>query len=328
LAVANTGPAAANEGDSITYTVTVTNNDPNNPGTGVVLTDTLDANLRFISATTSQGTFSQSGGKVTFNVGTIANGGSATVTVTAQALEDGALTNSASVAATSADPTPGNNSAAASTLVAEPAIVVSAPITTTSKKPTNVVVATFTHAGGVEPTSAFTATINWGDGKTSTGTITQSGTTYSVTGSHRYSGGGTHTVTTTVTEIGSATQLLLGKIGDETPDLPDHWSPGHDHDDGHASSKAQVKGLANLLGALLGQSTPPAGSTSGSGGSSGGTAPISPDTLDRLLASIKKQSHGDDELASLEHYSGGGQFDSSMLALVSLLDDLFFDPHG
>ena len=47
----------------------------------------------------------------------------------------------------------------------------------------NVVVATFTHASGVEPTSAFNATINWGDGTTSPGTITQSGTTYSVTGS-------------------------------------------------------------------------------------------------------------------------------------------------
>ena len=29
--------------------------------------------------------------------------------------------------------------------------------------------ATFTHALGVEPASAFTATINWGDGRTSTG---------------------------------------------------------------------------------------------------------------------------------------------------------------
>ena len=64
----------------------------------------------------------------------------------------------------------------------------SGPITTTVKNLTNFAVATFTHANGVEPASAFTATINWGDGKTSTGTITQSGTTYTVSGSHRYTG--------------------------------------------------------------------------------------------------------------------------------------------
>src|SRR6266581_4062561 len=85
--------------------------------------------------------------------------------------------------ATSADPNSANNSAAATTSVAEPAITVSGPITTSSKNPSNLIVATFTHAGGVEPTSAFAASISWGDGKTSTGTITQSGATYTVRGS-------------------------------------------------------------------------------------------------------------------------------------------------
>jgi hypothetical protein len=66
------------------------------------------------------------------------------------------------------------------------------------------VVATFTHASGVEPTSAFVATINWGDGSTSVGTITLSGSTYRVTGSHTYAQSGTHTVTTTVAETGAA----------------------------------------------------------------------------------------------------------------------------
>jgi hypothetical protein len=69
------------------------------------------------------------------------------------------------------------------------------------------VVATFTHASGVEPTSAFVATINWGDGTTSVGTITLSGSTYRVTGSHTYAQSGTHTVTTTVTETGAAPNL-------------------------------------------------------------------------------------------------------------------------
>src|SRR5262249_7354989 len=220
LAVSNTGTTTAVEGANVTYTVTVSNSGPN-PATGVVLTDTLGANLKFVSATTTQGSFSQSGGVVTFNVGTIGVSGSVTLTVTAQALEDGTRTNSANVPAPSADPVSSNNSAVANTSVSEPAIIVSAPITTTSRTLSNVVVATFTHASGVEAASAFKATINWGDGTTSTGTVTLTGSNYTVRGSHRYSRSGTRTVTTTVTEIGSAAELLLGKIGDEVPGLPD-----------------------------------------------------------------------------------------------------------
>jgi uncharacterized repeat protein (TIGR01451 family) len=225
LAVADTGPATATEGGNVTYTITVTNRGPAG-ATGAVVTDTLGVNLRFVSATASQGTFSQSGGVVTFNLGSIASAGTATVTVTAQALEDGNLSNAASVSGSSADPNPANNSAGATTAVAEASIVVSAPFTTTSSRLNSVTVATFTHANGVEPAGAFTATINWGDGQTSRGTITLSGTTYSVTGSHRYQTRGSHTITTTVTEVSSATQLLLAKIGDEVPALPDRVRTG------------------------------------------------------------------------------------------------------
>jgi uncharacterized repeat protein (TIGR01451 family) len=221
LAVGNSGPGTATEGNNVTYTVTVTNGSASNPANGVVLTDTLGANLSFVSATTTQGTFSQSGGVVTFTVGTIGVSGSVTMTITAKALEDGNLTNSASVKTTSSDPNSANNTASATTTVSEPAIVVSAPISVSGKSPSNVTVATFTHANGVESTSAFRATINWGDGSTSTGTITLSGTTYTVRGTHRYRSGGNHTVSTTVVEIGAQAELLLVKVGDEVPGLPD-----------------------------------------------------------------------------------------------------------
>jgi hypothetical protein len=107
------------------------------------------------------------------------------------------------VTSTSADPNSANNTASAVTSFAEAAISVSGTVTTRSTSLSNFKAATFTHASGVEAPSAFIATINWGDGTTSTGTITLSGTTYTVTGSHAYTSGGRHKITTTVVEAGS-----------------------------------------------------------------------------------------------------------------------------
>jgi uncharacterized repeat protein (TIGR01451 family) len=216
LAVNISGPSSANEGDMVTYNITVTNAGPAS-ATGVSLTDTLGSILNFKSATTGQGTFSVSGGVVTFTVGTIASGGTVNASVTAQALEDGSTSNNASVTSSSPDPNTANNTASATTSFAEPAITVSAPIRTRSTTLTNFQVATFTHASGVEPTSAFSATINWGDGTTSAGNISLSGTTYTVTGSHTYSGGSRHTVTTTVVETGNSPVAEGGNKVDVDP---------------------------------------------------------------------------------------------------------------
>jgi uncharacterized repeat protein (TIGR01451 family) len=202
--VAMSGPSSANEGDTVTYTVTVTNNGPAG-ATGVSLVDTLGSLLSYRSATTTQGTFSQASGKVTFTIGSMASGAVVTATITAQAVEEGSTSNSATVSTTSTDPTSSNNSASKTTIFAEPPIVVSgSPKKTTAHTLTNFVTATFTHANGVEPIGAFIATIDWGDGTTSTGTITKSGTTYTVTGSHTYSKNGSKTIRTTVVESGQS----------------------------------------------------------------------------------------------------------------------------
>ena len=217
LAVTNTGPSSGMEGSNVTFNLSVTNNGPT-AATGV-LTDTLDANLKYVSATESQGSVAQSGSTVTFSFGTIAVGQTVTATVTAQALEDGTLNNSASVTSNLPDPNPSNNTAATTVAVAEAPIVVSAPIQVSGKTQNNIKVATFTHANGVEPASAFVATINWGDNSTSTGTITESGTTYTVKGSHTYAKNGTYTVTTTVVESsgsGNSSMLAL-TAGATTP---------------------------------------------------------------------------------------------------------------
>jgi hypothetical protein len=64
-------------------------------------------------------------------------------------LEDGRLSNSASVTSNAPDNNLHNSYASGSTAAAEPAITVSAPITTTSLRLSNVAVATFAHAAGI-----------------------------------------------------------------------------------------------------------------------------------------------------------------------------------
>jgi uncharacterized repeat protein (TIGR01451 family) len=199
LGVSLSGPASASEGQTVTYNITVTNSGPSS-ASGVSLVDTLPSNLTYKSATASQGTFSISGGVVTFSVGSMPAGSSVTASITALVTEDGSTSNTATVSSNNPDPNPANNSASATTSFTEPAINVSGAIRTKSRQLSNFLVATFTHANGVEPASAFTATINWGDGTTSSGTISLSGTTYSVRGSHTYSGGGSHTISTSVSE--------------------------------------------------------------------------------------------------------------------------------
>jgi uncharacterized repeat protein (TIGR01451 family) len=204
LAVTNGGPGTSTEGSMLIYSLKVTNNGSSD-ATNVVLTDALGSNLTFVAAVPSQGTFTQANGVVTVSLGTIPAGKSATATVTALAIEEGSLSAMASAVSDLPDPNTSNNTAAATTTVAEGPIVVSAPLTTSSRSLSNAPVATFTHAAGVEPASAFKATINWGDGTTSSGSISLAGTTYTVRGSHAYSSrSNTFTITTTVTEVGNA----------------------------------------------------------------------------------------------------------------------------
>lgn len=227
LAVTNVASVgSANEGDTITFTVKVLNRDTLNPATGVVLTDSLDSNLLYVSAATSQGTFSRSGNTLSFSIGTMAAGATVTLTVKARPIEEGTAANAAQVSASSPESSTANNAASATISVAEPSITVSAPKTITSRFNSNITVATFTHAAGIEPANAFVATINWGDGTSSSGSISLSGSTYTVKGSHNYTSYGSRRVTTTVREIGLAAELLMAKMGDESPELPDRLTPG------------------------------------------------------------------------------------------------------
>jgi len=79
LNVQKTGPASANPGDTITYTITFDNlQNPNLPVTSVVLVDTLPPETTYVSNT---GGGIYAAGTVTWNIGALA-GGASTQTVT------------------------------------------------------------------------------------------------------------------------------------------------------------------------------------------------------------------------------------------------------
>jgi uncharacterized repeat protein (TIGR01451 family) len=106
---------------NVTYTMAVKNNSTVLGATGVVMTDNLPASMKFVSATTSQGSLITppvgSSGIVTANVGSLGIGATATVTVTVTASAAGAITNTATVTGTESDPVAANNSDSATTTV-------------------------------------------------------------------------------------------------------------------------------------------------------------------------------------------------------------------
>jgi uncharacterized repeat protein (TIGR01451 family) len=107
------------QGNTLTYTLGVTNNGPA-IATNVTVTDTLPLQVSYVSATSSQGTCSQTGGTVTCSVGIMNSGATATITITVTAVTRGSVTNTASVSATQTDPVIGNNSAPVTTLIVSP----------------------------------------------------------------------------------------------------------------------------------------------------------------------------------------------------------------
>jgi uncharacterized repeat protein (TIGR01451 family) len=100
----------------VTYTVRATNNGPAD-ATNVVVTDTLPTNVMLGSVTPSQGSCTGTT-TLTCNLGALANGANATVTIFVTPVAPGSISNSASASATQPDPSGANNSATQSTTVA------------------------------------------------------------------------------------------------------------------------------------------------------------------------------------------------------------------
>jgi uncharacterized repeat protein (TIGR01451 family) len=98
-------------GDTIFFTITVTNNGPNN-ATGIGVTDLLPAGLNPVSATPSQGSYSFGSGL--WAIGSLATSNSATMQLQVVVATASQQTNTASITqADQGDPNPANNSASA-----------------------------------------------------------------------------------------------------------------------------------------------------------------------------------------------------------------------
>jgi len=113
-------PSVVPQGSNVVYTLAVTNNG-SQTATAVTLTNVLPAGFAYVSAVSSQGSCSVASGVVVCNLGDMAMGAGALVTITAQAPSaPGWYTNSAVVSCTSTDPYLVNNSAALSVRVYDP----------------------------------------------------------------------------------------------------------------------------------------------------------------------------------------------------------------
>src|SRR5262249_39825899 len=109
LAVSKTvSDATPNVGDTITFTVTLTNAGPD-PATNVTVHDLLPSGLTFVSATPSQGTYNSTSGA--WSVGTVTTSTPQTLTIQARVVSPNALTNTANISHSDQfDPDTTNNS--------------------------------------------------------------------------------------------------------------------------------------------------------------------------------------------------------------------------
>lgn len=120
LALSMTGtPATLYVGSGLTYNLSVVNHGPA-AASDVTVTDTLPSGVIFVSATTSQGTFTNAGGVVTFNLGTLSSSASASASIQVSPAFGGSLINSATVGGAESDLSTVNNTAQTTTTVLVP----------------------------------------------------------------------------------------------------------------------------------------------------------------------------------------------------------------
>lgn len=166
------------------------------PDTTAVPSD-YSATINWGDGSTSTGTISGSGGNFTVTgTHTYAEEGSFTVHVTITDTD-----NSENTATTTAKAT-----------VADAALTATGVVPSRSGNSASGTVATFTDADPNGTVSDYTASINWGDGATSTGAVSKGSSNFAVKGSHTYAKPGTYTIKTTIRDVGGSTATATTTI--------------------------------------------------------------------------------------------------------------------
>ena len=122
LSITKDADATALVGADITYTIVVTNDGPSD-ATDVVVSDALPAGVTYGLATATQGSCAETAGTVTCDLGSIADGASATITLIVNATTAGVMDNTASVSSDVPDPDPSDDDDSASTTVTAAPVV-------------------------------------------------------------------------------------------------------------------------------------------------------------------------------------------------------------
>ena len=112
-------PGSLVAGETVTFNLVVSNSGPDS-ASGVTVTDTLPAQLSFVSATSTAGSCDSGPITITCNLGTLAPSGSATVTIVARMVATGPTTNTANVAAGTADPDSADNASSVAFAITAP----------------------------------------------------------------------------------------------------------------------------------------------------------------------------------------------------------------
>ncbi len=141
-------PNPVTEGTLLTYSLAVSNNGPAS-ATNVTVTDTLPSVVTYLSVNTTQGSCSEAGGTVTCLLGTMANGGTATITVLTLPGTPGIVTNTATVSADQTDPVTSNNSSTQ---------------TETITAPTKITLQSFSAYSGTDKNGASRVVLMWKTG--------------------------------------------------------------------------------------------------------------------------------------------------------------------
>jgi uncharacterized repeat protein (TIGR01451 family) len=115
-------PVAVRQGQKVRYEIRVTNRGPDS-ATGIVVTQELPVGMLFVSVMSSQGSSTLTGDRLLTNLGALANGATATITLTVRLNRLGLFRHSVAVDANEADPLPANNKALAASFAGQTNII-------------------------------------------------------------------------------------------------------------------------------------------------------------------------------------------------------------